>query len=75
MQGGSNNPQIGNFQFHYPDLIGELMGYDYRMNPNLEGTLVFFPSKLDHEVYPFYDCDEERISVSGNILLDTSKIL
>ena len=70
---GSNNPQIGNFQFLYLDMIGERTAYDYKMNPNLEGTMLFFPSRLDHQVYPFYDCDEERISVSGNILLDTSK--
>ena len=72
---GSNNPQIGNFEFNYLDLLGERVGYDYKMNPNLEGTMLFFPSRLDHQVYPFYDCDEDRISVSGNILLDTSKIL
>ena len=70
---GSNNPQIGNFQFSYQNLIGELMGYDYKMNPNLEGTMLFFPAQLDHQVYPFYDCDEERISVSGNISVDSSK--
>tara|TARA_B100000427_G_C15353977_1_gene526737 strand:+ start:120 stop:755 length:636 start_codon:yes stop_codon:yes gene_type:complete len=70
---GSNNPQIGNFQFSYQSLIGELMVYDYKMNPNLEGTMLFFPAQLDHQVYPFYDCDEERISVSGNISVDSSK--
>jgi hypothetical protein len=26
-----------------------------------------------HEVYPFYNCDKERISISGNIFLDTSE--
>ena len=26
-----------------------------------------FPSALHHMVNPFYECDEERISISGNI--------
>ena len=35
--------------------------------------MLFFPAKLMHTVYPFYDCDEERISISGNIKLDISE--
>ena len=69
----SNNAQIGNFQFLYQNILGEQMARDYEMSPALEGTLLFFPSELLHQVYPFHDCDEDRISVSGNILLDTSK--
>ena len=37
------------------------------MSPEMEGTMIFFPAKLKHTVYPFYDCKEERISISGNI--------
>ena len=32
-------------------------------------------SKLNHQVYPFYDCEEDRISVSGNVLINTMKLL
>ena len=56
-------------------MLGASDNYPYRMNPDREGTLLFFPSELDHQVYPFYDCDEERISVSGNITMDTNKRL
>ena len=35
--------------------------------------MLFFPAQLEHTVYPFYDCDEDRISVAGNIMPDTSK--
>ena len=69
----SNAPLIGDFQFHYRDMLGASDNYSYHMNPDLEGTLLFFPAQLEHQVYPFYDCDEERSSVSGNVLLDTSK--
>lgn len=31
------------------------------------GSIIMFPSKLQHCVYPFSDCDGTRISMSGNI--------
>ena len=71
----SNAPLIGDFQFMYSNMLGASDNYSYRMNPDLEGTLLFFPAQLEHQVYPFYDCDEERISVSGNIMVDTSRKL
>ena len=32
-----------------------------------EGRMLFFPASLNHLVYPFYECEEERITISGNI--------
>ena len=51
------------------DILGQMSNYTYEMNPEMEGTIVFFPAKLKHVVYPFYNCDEDRISISGNIQL------
>ena len=34
-----------------------------------EGTIVMFPSWLNHSVYPFYTSDDYRISISGNIVV------
>ena len=69
----SNTPLIGDFQFIFSDMLGKSRTQTYRLSPSCEGTMLFFPSELDHQVYPFYDCDEERISVSGNITVDSSK--
>ena len=69
----SNTPKIGEFQFLFSDLLGKYCDHTYRLSPQWEGTMLFFPSLLDHQVYPFYDCDEYRISVSGNIGIDTSR--
>ena len=73
---GSNNPQIGNFQFVYADILGRSESHEYRLSPEYEGTMLFFPAELDHMVYPFYDCDEQRVSISGNVMLkeDTSSL-
>ena len=40
------------------------------MEPDLEGTMLFFPAQLQHGVYPFYESDEVRISISGNVSED-----
>ena len=71
----SNSRSISNFSFEYTNILGGMKGYTYEMSSKLEGALVFFPAALNHLVYPFYNCKEDRISISGNILLDTSKTL
>ena len=71
----TTSDDISNFRFEYSDIMGKTRGFTYRMSPKMEGTLVFFPSGLRHEVFPFYNCDEDRISVSGNILLNTARLL
>ena len=71
----SNTPSIGTFQFSYLNILGESDAKTYHLSPKDEGTMLFFPSRLYHMVHPFYDCDEERISVSGNLSVDISKRL
>tara|TARA_Y100000356_G_scaffold17794_1_gene12613 strand:- start:39 stop:689 length:651 start_codon:yes stop_codon:yes gene_type:complete len=71
----SNNHAISTFQFHFLDILGQSINHTYEMNPKMEGTILFFPSQLHHCVYPFYNCDEDRISISGNIMLNTAKTL
>ena len=64
----SRNPRISSFQFSYTNTLGKIQTYTYQMNPEAEGTMLLFPSELRHQVYPFYNCNEDRISVSGNIV-------
>ena len=39
----------------------------YQPSPALEGNILFFPAALRHTVYPFYNFDEPRISIAGNL--------
>ena len=71
----SNNINASNFAFHYQNILGEPASYVYEMGKKMEGEMVFFPSELSHAVYPYFECKKQRISISGNIDLDTSKIL
>ena len=71
----SNNKNVSSFQFIYNDILGKLTTNQISLEPEDEGRMLFFPSLLQHQVYPFYDCDEPRISVSGNISLNYDKVI
>ena len=71
----ANTKKNSTFQMLYNNILGQPTTMTYYMNPECEGTMFFFPSQLQHQVYPFYNCDEDRISISGNILLNTNELL
>ena len=71
----SNTHRISTFEMRYLNTLGRMSEFVYEMNPEIEGTMLFFPSKMMHQVHPFYNCDEDRISISGNILLNTKELL
>ena len=59
----------GLFEFEYLNILGNIKTFSYLLTPDYEGTMLFFPAALKHCVYPFYNTDEPRISISGNIAL------
>ena len=63
------------FTFQYLDILGRSNTHIYHLNPEDAGTVLLFPSSLWHQVYPFYNCDETRISVSGNVACNTYKTI
>ena len=69
----SNMPKASDFEFHYTSILGDIERHTYFLDKESEGRMLFFPAKLTHEVYPFYNCDKERISISGNICFDISE--
>ena len=56
------------FQFTYTDVLGNTIEFPIFMSPEMEGAMMLFPSNLHHQVYPFYNTDEPRISIAGNLL-------
>ena len=69
MAKGTQRPVVSTFQFHYSDIVGRTEDYTYAQSPENQGTILFFPSSLRHSVFPFFSCDEERVSISGNVSL------
>jgi len=63
----SNYPCASDFQF----LLGaghKIMPVAIPLSPEDEGRMLFFPAGLHHQVFPFYGTEEERITISGNII-------
>ena len=65
----TNTPLRSAFQFSFSNILGNQCHYTYELGKKYEGKILFFPSKLSHQVYPFYNCKDDRISISGNILM------
>ena len=49
--------------FLYNDVIGNIRSLSIPMEREIIGSMVIFPSRMKHQVYPFYECDEERVSI------------
>lgn len=70
----SNIPCASNFEFLYSNILGENCRGCFEMDPEVEGTMLLFPSTMLHQVYPFFNTDEKRISISGNIFYDINQL-
>jgi len=70
---GTNSPSASDFTLLYHDIVGKMKTHPYNLDKSMEGTIILFPAQgIPHTVYPFYNCDEERVSISGNIFFDTN---
>ena len=64
----SNTRVASNFAFVWTEMDSKICkSVDFSLCPDDEGMMLFFPSWLMHQVYPFYGTEEERITISGNI--------
>ena len=71
-KGGNGNTSC--FAFNYSDIACNLQSQIIPVSKKEEGTLLMFPSKLQHLCYPFYTSDGERISISGNLKYRTEVV-
>jgi hypothetical protein len=67
----STLPVAGNFVAYYSDALGQTRSIPFPVDNEYEGIIALFPSKLGHSVNPFYTSDDYRVSVSGDLVIDT----
>ena len=65
--------KASDFEFEYCDLLGDIRNHSFKLDKSMEGRMLFFPAGLRHTVYPFYNCEEPRISVAGNVWFKSKK--
>tara|TARA_B100001029_G_C14926317_1_gene374960 strand:- start:71 stop:631 length:561 start_codon:yes stop_codon:yes gene_type:complete len=68
-------PGNSKFSLSYTDILGQIRRIEFNTNDELVGNMIVFPATLGHQVYPFSETDGTRVSVSGNLYLDTSVII
>ena len=68
-------PEASDFVLIYPDTCGQLMKKHYRLNPHMDGMMIFFPSDMNHLVYPHFTTEEWRISIAGDIALNSNEVV
>ena len=68
LSANSNYPCASDFQFLLGQGNGTVPTIEIPLSPEDEGRMLFFPAWLSHQVLPFYGTEEERITISGNII-------
>lgn len=77
----SKDVQVGNtdltgyLQFLYTDILGNISTWNLPIDKNWEGKLCVFPAEMHHQVYPFFDSDDLRVIITGNVSVSNKKIL
>lgn len=65
----SNHAMATSFNFVFTNILGDVQSLPFFPEKCHEGTIIFFPSRLKHLVYPFFTSEKDRISISGNLFL------
>ena len=66
----SNSPIASDFAFVWSQKDNVMCeNTNFKLSPEDEGRMLFFPAWLHHQVYPFYGTEEERVTISGNVYL------
>ena len=65
----SNSPCASNFEFVWSEKE-TCKNKLFPLSPKDEGRMLFFRARQSHQVFPFYGTEEERITISGNIVIE-----
>tara|TARA_Y100000114_G_C11647570_1_gene272480 strand:+ start:47 stop:724 length:678 start_codon:yes stop_codon:yes gene_type:complete len=66
------HPEAGNFILQYTDITGRCRKQSWTLEQQYnEGHMLLFPSCLYHAVYPHFLTEEKRLSVAGDIAINS----
>ena len=67
-------PEASAFVLVYPDTCGQLQKRNFVLGKGAEGKMLFFPSDINHIVYPHYTTQEYRIALAGDVALNSTAL-
>ena len=69
------HPDAGDFILTYSDIIGRTRKVNWKLEKQYnEGHMLLFPSDLYHAVYPHFQTDEKRLSLAGDIVINSNVV-
>ena len=69
------HPDAGDFILRYSDIIGRTRKVNWKLEKQYnEGHMLLFPSDLYHAVYPHFQTDEKRLSLAGDIVINSNVV-
>ena len=69
------HPDAGDFILTYSDIIGRTRKVNWKLEKKYnEGHMLLFPSDLYHAVYPHFQTDEKRLSLAGDIVINSNVV-
>lgn len=68
----SNSGNASLFNFYFTSHLGKIMTHTINVDKTYEGKIILFPADLSHSVNPFYTSDDYRISIAGNMSLESA---
>ena len=69
------HPEAGDFILTYTDITGRMRKVNWKLEKQYnEGHMLLFPSDLYHAVYPHFQTDEKRLSLAGDIVINSNVV-
>ena len=66
--------EAGEVILTYNDTCGKLRKHNVPLSPERDGTMMLFPSDINHMSLPIHSTDEYRICIAGDIAYDSYKV-
>ena len=67
-------PEAGEVILTYSDTCGKLRKHHFPLSPEKNGTMIVFPSDINHMAQPIHSTDEYRICLAGDLAYDSYNI-
>lgn len=67
------HPEASDVIFTYTNTLGQIKKLNFKLDKTMEGNMVMFPSDMSHMVLPYFQTDDYRISVAGDISIASKK--
>ena len=67
------HPEASDFILTYTNTVGKIKKLNFKMDSTMEKNMILYPSDMSHMVLPYYQTNDYRISIAGDISIASNK--